>query len=438
MGKMTKQILSVAIVSALATPVTHATNGMFIIGVGTKSRGMGGTGIAYPLDSLSGAMNPATISGMNSRFDAGMDIFIPEAEAQLGSVSAESKANINGLGLEKTFFMPALAFTYKYSPDITLGFSMAPAGGGGTKYETNFFEAASVGSVNTPNINNKLGVDLMIMEMNPTIAYKMDDTNNIGLTLVIGVARFSAYGIGLFDTFTQTQGSLEDFSDQGKDWTAGAGLRIGWMGDYGDFTLGAVYTSKVFMKEFNKYEELFAEHGDIDVPARLGIGTSYRFTDTFLVAMDVTYTFYEDVAAISNIGPNLAGDPAGPLGSEDRRLGLDNGLGFGWTNQTVLKIGTEYLYSEKLILRAGWNYGKSPINEDREIIFNLLAPASTQHHLTLGGTYKWSSDIELNMSYIHAFEYEQSGPTYISDDGSNFGSLKMTQNALGFSLSMLF
>jgi long-chain fatty acid transport protein len=433
---MKNNILTLAVASCiLISSAAHATNGMLLIGTGNKSRAMGGVAIAHPLDSLSGAANPATISGMADRFDIGMDFFIVDAEAQLGSVTAESKANINGMGLENTFIMPAMAITYQFNDDITLGFSMAPKGGGGTKYETNFFEAARAGTPSTPTINEKLGVDLLIMEMNPTIAYKLDDQNNVGLTLVIGVARFNAFGISLFNTFTQDQSTLEGFTNQGKDWTFGAGLRLGWMGDYGDLKLGATYSSEVNMKEFDKYDELFAEHGNIDVPAIAGLGISYRVMPELLLAMDITYTFYEDVPSIANTGPNLATAPS-PLGSDDRKLGLPDGLGFGWENQTVIKVGAEYQYNDKTILRTGWNYGKSPINEEREIIFNTLAPATTQNHFTIGGTYSIATDMEINVSYIRAFEYEQSGPTYISDDGSNFGRIAMNQHSLGVSFSM--
>ena len=91
--------------------------------------------------------------------------------------------------------------------------------------------------------------------------------------------------------------------------------------------------------------------------------------------------------------------------------------------------------NESWILRGGWNYGESPIDESREIIFNLLAPATTEHHITMGGTYILNPTMELNVSYIHAFENEQAGPTYISDDGSNLGRAKMSQHALGGSFS---
>ena len=423
---------------ALIPSYTYATNGLFLIGNGNKSKGMGGVGIAVSMDSLSAATNPATIANMEDRFDIGADIFRPSVEGQLGSVSSKSEAAINGLGLNSTFILPSMGGTYKLNDDITLGVSVVPVGGGGTKYLTNFFEAAAAGDANAPTVDQRLGVDLVIGEIVTTIAYNVNKNHSIGASLLIGIARFEAYGIGLFDPFTQNQGTIDNFTNQGKDWTAGVGARIGWMGDFGKLKVGLAYTSEVDMDEFNHYTELFAENGDMDIPADVGLGISYQATSDLFVAFDVKRIFYEDVASIANSGPNLAGSTEGPLGSEDRRLGLDKGLGFGWTDQTVYKIGAEYNINEKWIARAGWNYAESPIDEDTEIIFNLVAPATVEHHLTLGGTYNLSPDMEINVSYVHAFENEQCGPTYISDDGSNYGCLTMEQHSIGASFSMQY
>ena len=423
----------VLVASSMIIPATsYATNGMFLIGNGNKSRAMGGVGIAIELDSLSAVANPATIAGMDDRFDIGMDIFRPQVEAQLGSVSDKSVAAVNGMGIDSVFLMPAMAITYQLDDITTLGFAMNAAGGGGTKFQTNFFEAANNGNTDT-----RLGVDLAIMEMAATVALKLSEKQSVGASMVIGVARFEAYGLGLFSTFTPSN-TLNHLSDQGKDWTLGLGFRMGWMGDFGIAKLGAVYTSKISMQKFETYKELFAEGGRMNIPANLGLGLSVQAMPDLLLALDVTKTFYEDVKSIGNKGPNLAGDPAGPTNGGAWELGLDTGMGFGWENQLVYKLGMAYNYSEKVILRAGWNYGKSPIDEDREIIFNLLAPATVEHHLTLGGTYIYDADIEINVSYMHAFEHEQSGPTYISDDGSNYGHLQMSQDALGASLSMKY
>ena len=375
---------------------------------------------------------------MKNRFDIGMEIFVPDVEGQLGSVSSESEASVNGMGLDSTFILGSMGVTYQLNEGFTLGLAVVPVGGGGTKYLTNFYEAAAAGDANAPGVDTRLGVDYLVGEVVSTIAYKLNETHSFGVSLLIGIARFEAYGLGLFDPFTQTQGTLERFSDQGKDWSIGYGARIGWMGSFGKLKVGAEYTSKVDMNEFDLYSELFAEAGNMDVPASAGIGFSYQLIPDLLFAFDITRTFYEDTRAIGNTGPNLAGDPDGPLGSEDRKLGLPNGLGFGWTDQTVFKIGTEYNLNEAWALRAGWNYGESPINEDREIIMNLVAPAAVEHHLTLGGTYNLKPNMAINANYVHAFENKQCGPTYISDDGSNLGCLSMSQNTIGASFSMQY
>ena len=83
-------------------------------------------------------------------------------------------------------------------------------------------------------------------------------------------------------------------------------------------------------------------------------------------------------------------------------------------------------------------FSSLPIDEETQIIFNLVAPAITQNHFTMGGTYALSSTMEINASYVHAFYFEQSGPTYVSDDGSNLGSLEMSQDSLGLSFAMKF
>lgn len=398
---------------------------------------MGGVGIAHVLDSLSSMANPAAIADMANRIDIGMDIFMPNVESQLGSVSVESEAAINGMGLDSTFFMPAMGITYRWDDQITLGFAMAAAGGGGTKFTTNFFEAANAGGVNTPSINNRLGIDYAVMEMNPTIAYQIDKTHSVGFSMIMSAARFEAYGLDLFTSFTPSD-TTSRLTNKNKDWSLGAGVRVGWLGDFGSYTLGAQYTSKTWMSQFDLYSELFAEGGRMNIPARFGVGGSLNVSKDLTLALDVTRTFYEDTPSIGNLGPNLAGDPTGPTSNGTRELGTSDGLGFGWEDQTVYKVGAQFLYSDDLILRAGWNYGKNPINEDREIIFNLLAPATVEHHITMGVTYMLNSDMELNGSFVHAFSNELSGPTYISDDGSNLGRAKMDQNSIGGSFSMKF
>lgn len=427
-----QKALTLAVVVGLSLPsVTYATNGMFLIANGTKSRGMGGVSIAMTHDTLTSAINPATMAFTGNRFDIGGDIFVPSAEATLGQGDVrhteESKPSHFTIA-DGVYMMPNLGASWN-NDELSYGFTMAGVGGGGSRYEYNLYNGAKENNPNDP-----LGVSLLIMNINPTIAYKIDDTNTVGASLIIGVQVFKSYGLTEFTTFTATGDDTAKFTNEGAEVTYGAGIRLGWLGKYMDkaLTLGAEFTSQTYMSKFEDYTDLFAE-GRFNTPGNIGIGAAYQVNDDWLVAMDINYIMYEDVAAVSNIGPNTSGPPM-PVSQEVNALGLDEGLGFGWTNQTVFKLGTEYRYNEKWTLRAGWNYAKSPINENREILFNIVAPATVQHHLTLGATWKFAQDMEASFSYIHAFEYEQFGPTQIGYQGG----MKMSQDSLGATFSMNF
>ena len=424
MKHLSRWLCTAAITAGLAVPTaSYATNGMFLIGYGTKARGVGGVAIAMPQDSLAGAVNPATIGFVKSRADVGGDIFLPTAESELGDLRMESRANL--------FAMPAMGGVYGFNRKVTMGFSAVPYGGGGSRYNTNLFNASS-GS----NPDATLGVNLMVMQMNPTVSYKINRQNSIGASLVFAIQTFRAFGLSYFETFTQSfvdnAGTVTGLTNNGNDWAYGAGTRIGWMGKFMDkkLSLGAVYSSRVYMTKFEKYTDLFAEQGDLDTPANVGVGISYKFTPKLTLGMDITHTFYEDVAAIGNASAQKGPGSVYPNADEKHRLGNPDGLGFGWENQTVFKLGAIYDYNDRWTLRAGWNYGESPIDETNgEILMNIVAPAVTQNHLTLGATYSPAKRIEWSFSYVHAFEFEQNGPTFIGDSGE----LSMFQNSFGVS-----
>jgi long-chain fatty acid transport protein len=123
------------------------------------------------------------------------------------------------------------------------------------------------------------------------------------------------------------------------------------------------------------------------------------------------------------------------VSQEENALGKDGGMGFGWHNQTVYKLGFAYDLSDTVVLRTGWNYGKSPIPSDNgALLFNIVAPATTQNHFTLGATYRSDPKTEWNFMYMYAFGYYQTGPTYLGDSAT----IGMRQNSLGLTYGLKF
>jgi long-chain fatty acid transport protein len=80
---------------------------------------------------------------------------------------------------------------------------------------------------------------------------------------------------------------------------------------------------------------------------------------------------------------------------------MDGAMGFGWEDMNVIKFGAEIGLSESFILRAGYSYGKQPIPET-EMLFNIVAPAVTENHITAGFTKMFGNSNELNFSFMYA------------------------------------
>lgn len=461
MKSLPRKALATAIAAGIAFPMSaSATNGYFMIGFGAKSRGMGGVGVAYPQDALAAASNPAGMAEIDMdtmRIDVGGEFFNPPRavrhdSAALGQTDAKSANNV--------YLIPNMGGAYRFNRKITVGMSVIGAGLG-TRYDqtvpgrpncVNGNTSDGVGSTffnfNCNADSQTVGVMLMQMQMLPTVAYKLNKQHTLGASLAIGVQTFRAFGLGAFEDlgFAAT---TENVSGEGNDWSYGAGLRLGGLhklDKQGTFTFGWSWASRVYMTEFDKYKNLFAEQGDFDIPSHYTIGIAYKPTKKVTVAADVQRIEFSSVKSVGNPGPNAA-DPndlnplcPGDDGLDPKRckLGGDDGMGFGWEDQTVYKLGVNYDYDKTWSFRGGVNYGKAPIPDD-QVLFNMLAPAAVEWHLTLGASYRPSQNVEWSFNYMHAFENVIKGPTAFGPTGlpvvGENASISMRQNSLGVSFA---
>jgi len=461
MKLLSKRLIASAIIGGLSIPASsYATNGYMLIGYGAKSRSMGGVGVAIGQDGLAAANNPATMADVadkltaekNWRFDIGGDIFKPKSAVYHDSnstltptpVDQETDSPSTAFSQNGYYLLPAMGFVSRIDEQLSWGFAMV-GNGAAALYDqslpagddSHFFNFNGLGG-------DKLEIRLLNLQMLPSIAFKIDDQNTVGATLVLSASIFKASGLGAFEElgFGATSGFL---SDMGTDTSYGGGLRLGWKGKYAEDKLhiGVNYSSRTYMTEFEDYKNLFAEQGDFDIPSSYAIGFAYNFTPEITTYLDIQQINYSEVASVGNKGPQVSGGffPCGDI--ECGALGLDEGLGFGWEDQTVIKLGVSWVYSPELVLRAGFNHADNQIPDD-QVLFNMLAPAVVEDHLTLGGSYLFSETMELSMSYVHAFENTVTGPTAFQPAGADpanpvdNASLAMKQNSIGLTLGIKF
>lgn len=420
-----------AIVAAcMAAVPAHATNGYFLPGFGIRSEGMGGVGIAYGVDSLSTAANPANAVKTGKRGDIGFAIFNPE---RYGSVSNDPSTPTFGFFNDesesdaKYFIMPEMGFSMPVNDSLHVAAAVVGNGGMNTTYRENFFSLFGA-----PPRDTTLGVDMMQLLVPLTAAYKVNEDHALGASLVLAETRFRAYGLQAFADFPGLSSDPDKVTNNGYDYSYGAGVRVGWLGDFFDdrLSVGLSYASRTYMTEFDEYRGLFAEQGDFDIPENYGIGIAFKPVKNLVIAADVTRINYSDIASVGNPGPGLSTDPGGgipALADPTKQLGKDDGMGFGWEDQTVYKLGVQYGVNNRLQLRAGVNYGESPI-PDNQVTFNLLAPATVEEHYSVGFTYRANDTLEVTGTYMHAASHSQSACNQNIVDCASFN---MHQNVFG-------
>lgn len=447
-------LLSIAGPMVAAAPA-FATDGYFSHGYGIKAKSMGGAATATASDTFGGANNPASMVWVGNRVDFGVDLFSPRREvSRQGSNGLNSPAGQYD-GSSKSgsefFAIPEFGYNKMISPDMSFGVSVYGNGGMNTDYGYGlkggaaapaFAPTCAGASSNILFGCGKLGVDLMQLIVAPTASFKLNANNSVGVSPLIIYQRFKVDGLQAFNdtlpmgpggTFTSSQGNV---TNKGYDNSTGVGVRLGWMGRLSDtVTLGAAYSPRINMSPFSKYRGLFAEKGDFDIPENFNIGIAVKTTPQLTVAFDVQQINYSRVKAIANgVSNSLASMALGAYPVAPNRLGDANGSGFAWRDQTVYKLGFEYQQSRDLMLRAGYNYGKSPIYSGtlNDVTFNILAPGVVEHHLTLGATWTLADKSEFSVSYMHAFTNAVTGPSVTSLLGvGGTETLKMQQDAIG-------
>jgi long-chain fatty acid transport protein len=395
-------------------------------------------------DAMGGANNPASMVWVGDRMDIGVEWFSPKRTASRTGSALVGNVDFTEDSGSNNFFVPEFGYNRMIGSNMSLGITVYGNGGMNTSYTsgTSVATCAAMGGSPAPSNplcgSGELGVNLEQLIIAPTLAYKFNETNSVGITPLYVFQHFRANGLQAFAQISSNPAAL---TNNGHDQSSGWGVRLGWQGKFSDtVTLGATWSPKVDMSKMDKYAGLFAEQGDFDIPENFNLGIAVKATPAVTIAADYQRINYGGVPSIANSSTQLGcarNFPFGP-GTGTGCLGGSTGIGFGWSNVNVYKIGVEYAYDPALTLRAGYNHGDNPI-QSRDVTFNILAPGVIEDHITLGMTYAVSKDSEITASYMHGFSNSVSGETntvYFPAGGTD--TIKMYQNSLGVAYGMKF
>ena len=379
----------------------YATNGSVLIGIGAKSRAMGGTGIGISHGADSALTNPSFIGSIyNHEILFGGTLFMPDVSNSMGQAGAmsthkESSANKS--------VIPSVSLANKVNDSFSWGIGMWGTAGMGVDYRN--------------SINNfKMVTNLQIMQFGIPISYSINNLS-LGITPVLQYGSLDISYSGSLDTSSVGPATTNIGHDSGVSQDFAMGFNVGVSYKISDITLGVSYKSSIDMEYESQLSGAsldFANFGlfggsslkdTLSTPAEIGIGSSYELKN-HTIALDMKSIKWSDA---------------------------DGYKDFKWEDQTVISLGYEfktYLWA----LRLGYNYADNPIVERNTNtldatssainMFNLLGfPAIVRSHYTIGGSYLVTDTTSFDFAYVYAPEVTE---TYSTSQFGGFGSTNPT------------
>lgn len=388
--------------SLLTSTLLYATNGDNLIAVGTKARGMGGTGIAISHGAESTLVNPALITSIeNTEISFGGTLFMPDITSGYsgfpGATSYKSDADTN--------IIPEVSIAHRINENWFTGVGIWGTAGMGTDY--------SDAPLTPFGGNQHMVTNLQLLQFGVPVAYRAN-----GLSLAVTpILQYGNLDINYNDFAGNSNGAglAQDF---GFGYSIGATYDLTSSG-IKELVLGAVYKSKIDMEyegQLSTATQPFVDAGifpaamsdHLEQPAEIGVGLAYTI-DQHTIAFDYKRVKWSDARGYKD---------------------------FGWEDQDIYAFGYQFA-KDTWALRAGYNYSSSAVvaipggatipSSAALNFFNLLGfPATAEEHYTLGGTYEFSKTFSLDLAYVYSPESSKTfdigalgmGIPYITTDHS--------------------
>jgi long-chain fatty acid transport protein len=377
-----------------------ATNGMRMIGFGPVQNSMGGVSIAAPLDAAVTVTNPAGLSAVAPRVDLAVQAFMPSVEYDAQWSMGGPPANASQESDRPTDFLPTIGAVFRAQDRLTIGLAALGTAGMGVDYAGGQ-PTSLYGSTTYTSYSN--------LRVAPAAAYKVNDALSVGLAVNL-----------MYAWMKYQAGPGAPLHDTAYAFGYGATLGLTYQASE-RVTLGAAYETQSFFQDFEFDVAGQTQALRFDQPMIASVGAAVRPAQGLLLAADVQWINW----AATN-GKDLPEWSKNPLGEPAWNL--------GWSDQWVLKVGAEYAPGavKGLKLRAGYDYGKSPLDETRA--FESIAfPAIAEHHITLGAGYetgKWA----VNLAGVYSPESKLSG----SNPAQGILAYDVTMSQLAFELGAAY
>ncbi|MGO2477292.1 MAG: outer membrane protein transport protein [Pseudoalteromonas sp.] len=276
-------------------------------------------------------------------------------------------------------FVPAGYFTMPVNDKVSLGFGAFSNFGLSTEFDDDYTAGQIAGETEIVTIN-----------MNASVAYKVTEQFSFGVGL--NVIHADATVIRKVGINPDIPASTDAVNLEGDD--TGYGLNVGLMYQLDDNSrFGFNYRTETDIKfdgTFSSPAKLIPElpgSVDITLPAIAEFSGSHQLDEKLGLHYSILWTGWSSFESLEA----KVSSPAGEFTGFDKTEDFSDAMRYS--------LGTDYQYSENLLLRAGVAFDESPVSQEH---LSISIPDTDRFWFSFGGNYtiNQNSDVDLGVSVL--------------------------------------
>jgi long-chain fatty acid transport protein len=397
-------ILLASSILAIWAAGSASAQGIIQQGAGATHLSMAGASTAMGVDAL-GALywNPAAISGLpGSQVDIGAEMLLPDlhlgSAVPAGAFGPLPLVGQSGLTRSNSGLVPVTDVGVVYKPEdsqLTYGMGLMSLAAGGVNFP---------GTPGNPILDARgplkqfiLGPEaasVLILGIEPTVSYQLNDRLAIGFSPIIDVAFFS-----VDPAFFGPPSQLNPLAPM--QFPTGSHTRPFWGGGFragvtykvmDHLVAGFSYTSPQWFENWvfnarNADGSPLTFSTPFSLPQIYSLGAAYDGIDHLLLATDVRWFNYSSTDLLGT----------SPI----------NG-GAGWQSIWAVALGARYQINDRLSAQIGYLFNENPVPSNLNL-FNTELPLINMHTLSVGSYFQMNDWVGFSAAWVHGFRNTQTG-----------------------------
>lgn len=417
MSKKITAVLALSTLSLALSQVAFASGYHF----GTQSvsaQSTANSSTAEAADPSTIFYNPAGLTYLEgTQVSGSLDLVVPSvryknAVAYYPSGSSKTvSGQTSGKITENLIAVPHLYASHKINDRWIAGLGIYVPFASATEYDTT--------SVLRYNVNK---TKLTSIDINPAIAYKLNDKHSIGVGVIAQYTKAELRQFSNWGAFLGKNGALDGMANvSGDDW--GIGYNLGWLWDVNDkVRVGASYRSQIRHTLKGDAEWSFADtvssaaaaaYGptvrsmgyvakegakvDIVTPASLSVHGMWKASPKWNIFGDVTWTEHSKFNNLNIVFDNykvVANAVSGGATKSNTTTLKPN-----WRDTYKFALGASYQVSKPWQVRFGLAYDQSPVRSANDRLSTM--PDNDRIWLSAGVKYDLNKNSSLDVAYSY-------------------------------------